>query len=62
MLNDSKVKMLLGLKRHGGINVQFIRDFDREWSEVVERLQNSKVDLSAIKLAAKETEYQNVRT
>lgn len=61
MLTDARVSMIQQLKGTTTLSIRFIKDFDREWDAAVQRIRNSKVDLSKIPILPGSKEYKKVK-
>lgn len=53
MLNSEQISRIKGLKSSSDFTVDFIVNFDKEWTEAVEVLKKSKKDLSTIPIVVK---------
>jgi hypothetical protein len=62
MLTDERVKMIQQLRGTTHFSIEFIKDFDRKWTETAAELKKTGIDFSGIKLVPVHTEYKKVRT
>lgn len=53
MLDSKQISRILANKKSSDFTVDFIVNFDKEWTEAVEVLKKSKKDLSTIPIVVK---------